>query len=252
MNYLKLHTEPTICEHTFRVLAWTGHDKVHMINVKIDRTDKLLSYEDRGIAAELCATHFLLTEKNVFGENFSGSGLGLKVSSKKVLSVIKSKDKNKVDGYGRFLKIRFGGSEIDIDDEIDWRHSDEIISESSIERFGPPRCIIDTDCLGRVVITEHAIDRYDERNHSGKAKSNYKSLCKRLQNKELIQIKLDDRLRVEKLIKYANKYNGTGEMWKHKRSTTHLVTTEPSSSGLRYLLTVFVRRENQELKANES
>ena len=72
---------------------------------------------------------------------------------------------------------------------------------------------ISTPAMGKVKITKHAVEQYLSRLSSGKPKSPWLSLVKRLQHPKLCRSRLTDKVRQHKVRKYGTADNI--EEWRH-------------------------------------
>ncbi len=218
------------------IVCWRIGGRVGRIRVEF-RADRSLS--DLGTAAELAAVQFLLSDKEVMGSNRTGKGIILDVS-RGAIRKLKHGTSNKKDlaPYAAFLVTRYHEATITvakkatwIPGEIDQVEHDELVVE------GPRFESVDTPRMGRITVTKHAIEQYEERFSEGDLTRTWASLVKRLQNAELSPVALPPKVEKHKARLYGDR---TARAWRHPDGTLHFVVAE-NEDGSRSLITVFYR-----------
>ena len=161
MNVLSLFTRSTEEPGKFHVYWRTGLVVKGCVVVKI----KTGIAEDADIAAELSAARYLLEDQNVCGHNKAGKGLELRVTFGAIKKLVREESsKSYLSPYANFLRTRFVGAAIDVENRNqDWAneecHRDTV--ELIVDR--PKVTTITVGGFGEVELTSHAIQRYINR-----------------------------------------------------------------------------------------
>jgi len=242
MNSLKLYTEPTTGNAVD--VYWT----IGINTSGVIRTAMEAESEAMEVIAELAAIRHLLFEVEVFGLATSGSGIVLELSKGATRKTILGKSKHKdAIRYGAFLDFIKDGMTIKTGS---WKPSEDIKTAAQENRIdldiepgihGVSGCFIESPFLGRVLITRHALERFEERTiaESGLCKNPFSSLAKRLSNNEMKQIALPKTVQKHKIKKYGAEDHF--EVWKHPTSTLNFGIVDDPDAPAKVLVTVFVR-----------
>ena len=213
-----------------------------------------LEFESNSVAiiAELIAIKELLVNQQITGSQLlSGSNLVINVSKGAIKKIIKGKsDKKEVVKFASFLNFISDGLEVNTHRWIPTESDKEYLQgrttsvhANTIEFVQNTIKINNTPCFGSVLISEHGLRRFQENTliESGECKRPLAALVKRISHKNLIKVKLP-----EKVISYKEKkYQGNQgyEVWKHPDSTLNFafVTNQPST--VKTLVTVFINKQ---------
>ncbi len=99
--------------------------------------------------------------------------------------------------------------------------------------------IIETEAMGRIRITAHAIARYDQWHHAGKVNAPVYSLLTRLKHPGLTRQAMPTRAEQHKIRRYGTIENV--EVWGHGSSQLHFVVIRDKPTGIGTVVTVFRR-----------
>lgn len=222
-----------------RVFWRVGTKKRGILDVTLD-----FAHEESALLGELVAMQHLLFDRKVFDrEPGSGSGYKLVVSKGAIrkLALAKSSKKFAVKFAG-FLTNRMKGVSIEVSQDYEFMPTAE---DCEPEELGGERSIyaktfdeVDTPAMGRILVTQHAVEQYQERITSGSPTKPWASLVGRLKNPELRIVRLDPKVVKHKLRKYGR----VDEFWGHPTSSfRYVVRREDNGDGV--LVTVFERGE---------
>lgn len=225
-----------------RVFWRVGTKKHGILDVTLD-----FANEESALLGELVAMQHLLFNKKVFDrEPGSGNGYKLVVSKGAIrkLALEKSTKKFAVKFAG-FLTNRMKGVNIEVSQNYEFMPT---VDECEPEQLGGERSVyaktfdaVDTPAMGRVLVTQHAVEQYQERITSGSPKKPWASLVGRLKHPELRIQPLDKKVLAHKARKYGRSDNV--EAWGHPTSSfTYLVIRNENDE--RVLVTVFEREES--------
>ncbi len=156
MNLLSLTTNPTEDPHVFDTCWMTGLVQKGRIRVTVPRLD------DARTAAELAATQYLLTVKNVCGHNKAGAGLVIRTSCSTIMELANgTSSKSYLAPYANFLRTRFLGATIE-HHEAPFMWADEHCERQVdfIEVEKPSMTVIEIAEIGPVELTAHAVEKY--------------------------------------------------------------------------------------------
>lgn len=173
MNTLLITTKTTSNPDTFKVFWSLGKNFNGVLEVDLRR-----AVADKPVIAEMFALRYLLEDKQVCGENRTGEGMRITVSSGAIKKAQRSDtDKTHLVRYAQFLATRFRDAEIEVEKDDSWVSN---IAESTAPvRLDANQAIDELIYLhgfGDVVLSRHVLERYMERNKvKGFAKA-YKSL----------------------------------------------------------------------------
>lgn len=202
-----------------------------------------LELSDPATAAELMAIQHILSDKEAMGANRTGKGIILDVSRGAVRK-LKLGTSNKADltPYAAFLNTRYHEAKIEVSKKTSWVPvSLEVAEHDQLQVDGPLPESVDTPRMGKVVVTKHAIEQYENRFSEGELSRTWASLTKRLQNPELAPIVLPPRVLKHKLMSYGDK---AATIWRHPDGTLHFAVVD-DPSGTKVLVTVFYRTETE-------
>lgn len=225
-----------------RIFWRTGTTKKGILDVKLD-----FEHEDAALIAELIALQYLLFEKKVFNrEPGSGNGYKLVVSKGaiKKLALGKSNKKHAVK-FAAFLTNRMKGVAIEVSQSRDLMATPEEqapeVLHGNREVYARTFDPVETPAMGTILVTQHAVDRYQERITSGDPKKPWASLVGRLMHPELRKIDPGKRVLAHKARKYGD--DNKTEYWSHPTSSfVYQVLRESSGAGI--LVTVYERRDD--------
>ncbi len=145
MNDLHLITQPTEDPCVFDTYWMTGLKAKGRVRLTVPEMDDPLT------AAELAAINYLLTVKNVAGQDKSGTGLRIWVSRGAIKKLLReSSAKAYLVPYANFLRTRFLGAAIEVeardhtwaDEQCEQQVDERVIEQPSITTievggFGP-------------------------------------------------------------------------------------------------------------------
>lgn len=201
--------------------------------------------EDAEITAELVAIKYLLFDKQVFDRvPLSAKGYKLIVSRGAIKKLAQGRsDKAHLQHYAFGLTHTMKGVAIEVAHRTDWvteqtLENVELIDQSSISIRNHD--IVDTPALGKVLVTQHAVEQYQTRSPNEDPTVPRATLIRRLSHPELISFALDDRVLAHKARKYGRSDNV--EVWGHETSATRFLTVRDEEKGVRTLVTVFRRK----------
>lgn len=176
-------------------------------------------HSDSALIAELYAIQHLLFVMKVLGrEPGSGKGYRLTVSKGAIKKLALGRsDKKYAYKYSAFLRNRMSGVTIEVSrSQVFLPVIDDTpivaLAVGSHDVLCELQTII-TPAMGKVRITKHAVEQYLSRLNSGKPKSPWLSLVKRLQHPKLCLSFLTDKVRQHKAQKYGTADNI--EEWRH-------------------------------------
>ncbi len=200
-----------------RVYWMTGKLRRKAIDVTL-----ALTCQDKPAAAETIAIRYLLGEVNVFNANRTGINLRFVVSKGAIKKMAKNST-SKIDlyEYGYPIFTRYAEAEITVSKDKSWFPGQEEMGEVPVIDGEALRGIekIQTESLGVIAITRHAMERYGE--HCGTIDMNttWKNINRRFKGGKIDQIKLPPRVIMHKLKKYGE----APEVWKHPENSLHYV-----------------------------
>ena len=159
MNELRLSTNPTEDPRVFDTYWMTGLIQKGRVRVTVPKLD------DGRTAAELVATQYLLTEKNVCGHNKAGAGLIIYASSSTVPELMAGTSlKSYLAPYCNFLRTRFLGVTIEhCEAPFDWADEQCERQVDFLEVDKPALTVIDIAGVGPVELTAHAVEKFINR-----------------------------------------------------------------------------------------
>lgn len=236
-TYVTSHPDGTPAHRVF----WRVGGRIGVVDIVMATK---LDISDPTTAAELRAIQYILSDKEAMGANRTGKGIILDVSRGAVRK-LKLGTSNKADltPYATFLNTRYHEVSIEVSKKASWVPASlvEITEHDQIQVDGPRPESVDTPRMGRVVVTKHAIEQYENRFSEGELSRTWVSLTKRLQNPELAQIILPPRVLKHKLISYRD---NAATIWRHPDGTLHFAVVD-GPNGTKVLVTVFYRTETE-------
>lgn len=219
-----------------RVVWRTGERLSGILDVTLEQ-----SHEESDLLAELAAIKYLLFEKQVFDRvPVSPQGYQLIVSKGAIKKLARNKsNKTFAQLYAFPLTTRLEGISIEVSQKREWFPDPAEIQVEPIyvqKAFAREYDVIDTPAIGRVLVTQHAVDQYTARVLDEGAKNARASLQQRLGNPELRVFDLDEAVLQHKAKKYGRADNI--QVWGHPTSTTRfMVLRDKQDYGV--LVTVF-------------
>ncbi len=196
-----------------------------------------LTCQDKFAAAEAIAIRYLIGEMNIFNVNRTGINLKLVVSKGAIKKMVKNHtNKTELYEYGYPLFTRYAEAELVVSKDKSWFPSQDEIGDIPTINGEALKGIekIDTNSLGLIAVTRHAMERYAE--HCGTIDMNttWKNMNRRFNTVDGInQINLPSNVLMHKLKKYGE----APEIWKHPDNPLHYVFCNKSNYKL--LVTVF-------------
>ncbi|MFC6674008.1 hypothetical protein [Marinobacterium aestuariivivens] len=224
-----------------RVFWRAGTKKRGILDVTLD-----FAHADSALIAELVALQHLLFDRKVFDrEPGAGAGYKLVVSKGAIRKLALGKsNKAYATKFAAFLSNRMKGVTIEVSQDYEFMAKpDEVEPEllgGEREVYANTYDAIETPAMGRVLVTQHAVEQYQARITSGSPKKPWASLVGRLMHPELRMMKVDEKVLRHKARKYGRSDNV--EFWGHPTSVfVYQVLRE--DNGDRVLVTVFERSE---------
>lgn len=237
-----LSTKPYITDNPRIVdVVWcTGLSKKGGLRVHLPA-----NYKEPGLIAELCALRHLLLVVEPFNvRTIDGKGIEVHTSSGAIKKLaLRKSTKTEAMPYSRFLRIRLNELKHEVINKNDVLPSLEepgLVWEDLVvceEQFHAPYDPVDCGNLGSLAITDHAIERYQERVESGSPKSPLRSLLRRLSHPGLKKLHLPHEVLAHKSRKYGS--HNDIEVWGHESSEiAFLLLNKPDH---KVLVTTFIR-----------
>ena len=200
------------------VYWWTGLKKKGVLSVQFKDYIK-----DVKLAVELVAIRHLIYFRQVFNRNpITGAGIYLCVTGDDLVDVLsKGIPPKHLYPYAAFLG-RLYGSKVRTPDETDLPFDRNDPDFGEVEYVYPTdeyrqcKVMLQTPALGRIGLTQHAVDAYLERVSSGKPRCPWSSLARRLSHPELRLVPMPERIRRHKLFKFGSM--DEVETWGHETS----------------------------------
>lgn len=246
MMTLQAHSSVKVDEVS---VTWSvGGNRSGLVNVKLSDERITYSDNDKAIVGELCAVRYLLNDKQVFGTKLlSAAGLRLIVSKGAIKKLAKGKSsKKQFLVHSAFLRRQLEGVELKVCNRLADPGETEVTAVSITDKVIRDD-IIESPAMGKVIITQHAVERYAERFSSGNPSYPRASLVKVIQSPELDMFPMPEAVRAHKARKYRN-CKDTSELWGHPSSSLKLQVIN-NANGLRTVVTVFERCSGYNLTA---
>lgn len=190
--------------------------------------------EDPRTVAELAGLRYLLMDKEVCGQDRTGNNLAIEVSLGAIKKVLQRRSTKKhLIPWTNFLSTRFIGAKLSTGKRGSWKGNPEKTDRISVAR--PSVEALDVPGIGPLVLTEHAIRRFTERQEIGRPDRAWRRLRQKLLKTPLRPAKIPAAVRARKVAKHG----GTAEFYDFIDDSWQLVVTE--EGGLRYLVTLYQR-----------
>lgn len=253
LDTLTVHADSEIkhSDHTaVRVYWMTGKNRRKAIDVSLS-----LTCQDSLAIAEAVAVRYLLSEINVFNINRTGTNLKLVFSKgaiKKMARNIANKKgapcKHDLYEYGYPIFTRYAEAEIEVSKDKSWFPSQEEMGDIPIVNGEKLKGIekIETESLGIIAITRHAMERYGEHCSTIDMNTTWKNINRRFKSGKIEQIQLPQKVIGHKLKKYGE----APEIWKHPDNPLHYVFCNRPDHKL--LVTVFNKDPDELITFNPS
>ncbi|MGR2770422.1 hypothetical protein ACUYOF_23225 [Photobacterium ganghwense] len=194
-------------------------------------TVQIAQREFRCAIAELTAARFLLLDKQVLGRvPNSGKGLALSLTKETILAA-KNED---LKATALFLSNRLSGIKLYSDDIVDITHPEE---KDIITPYASPYPTFEVPKLGTIAISNHAMQRYQQRHRQGDIRNPWCSLQKQLSHPNLEKLTLSSKTRFQKLLRYVG--SEQHEVWVNP--TGNLYFQIASLAEHKLVVTVFSR-----------
>tara|TARA_R110001583_G_scaffold7080_2_gene35222 strand:+ start:390 stop:1109 length:720 start_codon:yes stop_codon:yes gene_type:complete len=196
---------------------------------------------DKELIAEILAIKYLLYQKRVFDHQIgTGKGFQLNVSKGAIKKCALGKSgKQHVLTHAKYLagvpEMNIQVSKDDFRNVLEDPQVDVISAEDIIEETR----VVETPCLGDVVVLRHAVDRYAQRITDGEPKNPWASLVKRLMHPALQRLTIPENVLTHKERKYGSTKNL--ELWGHSNSALKLLLINEPEKSRKLLITVFQR-----------
>lgn len=252
-NILTVYADSKI-EHsdhvTVRVYWMTGKRRRKAIDV-----DLPLTCQDRLAAAEVVASRYLLGEANIFNVNRTGNYLKLVFSKGAIKKMLKnaanrkySPEKPDLYEFGYPIFTRYAEAKIEVSKDKAWFPSEEEMGDVPVIDGQAFRGIekIQTELLGVIGITRHAMERYGDHCGTNDMNTTWKNINRRFKRGKIDQINLPSRVIMHKLKKYGE----APEVWKHPDNPLHYVFCNKPDHKL--LVTVFNKDPEELVTFNPS
>ncbi|HBC3810524.1 TPA: hypothetical protein KD846_003263 [Vibrio alginolyticus] len=179
-----------------KVIWFAGLSNNGMITIRVSEQKNRISI------AELTAARFLLLEKRVFGRAPScGQGLALEVSEKTFNDLSYSTQNRELKFTSQFLTTQLQGLSVSGGAEIYGDLNDK--NHDEIGCYDSPYPTFNTPTLGTVAISQHALQRFQERHSHGDIKAPWRSLRNQLSHPSLTKHHLSEKTRFQKLLRYG-------------------------------------------------
>lgn len=198
-------------------VAWTtGLKKYGVINVIFPET-----HAGHRVIAEIVAIRHLMYEREIFDRfPMAGAGHRIVVSSEPVHDLITGFNKpSHLAPYAAFLYTDLAGALLEVDTAPDWIEEAKAQPETTFV-FDPyvhtGKITYNMPAIGKIRITQHAVQRYGERN-SHYIKTPQRSLLKFLSRPEMHKTVLPPEVKKQKEIRYGS--NDHVEAWTSTDST---------------------------------
>lgn len=238
---MTLNTVSKKTSNNSALVFWrVGTKRKGILDVRID-----FDHEEADLLAELIAIRYLVLDKQVFCcKPGSGSGYKLVVSKGAIKKLALGKStKAFAFKFAAYLTSRLKGVTIEVSQSMEFMDEP---GEGNVELLDADRQTyaktydeISTPAMGPVLITQHAIDRYQARITSGSPKKPWASLVSRLRHPELQILPFDPKVARHKARKYGRVDNV--EVWGHRDSKFKYLMVIDEDTKKRVLVTVFER-----------
>ncbi len=236
---MKLTTKPLGETDGNQVVAWRVGTKRRGLLHIADIED-----QDTAATAEIVAIrHLLFTDKVFMRDIHSGEGLALEVSTPVVKKVARGKtSKSHLANLARFFSTNLQGVTLgttNVNDEHLPSIGDEVSCVYISASESPQYDVFDTPAMGKLRLTQHVLDQYIERLHSGDAKKPLVSMMNRLRHDGIKRLPLPDKVLLHKVKKYGTVENL--EVWGHDTSQMHFTVVRDPSTQVGTVVTIYRR-----------
>lgn len=234
---LTLHTKATALPNLFETY-WTTGRKQGVIDVSISAKET----QDTAVIAELSAMHFLLSHKEVCGNDRAGNGMDINVTFGAIRKVAQNtSNKKHLFVHGRFLLARYADAKIAVSKDNDWIRPERAANrrERLVVDEPIPEVIQITD-IGNVELSFHIIERMMERANYTSFSAAWRHLCQMLGGSHVAEVALPDAISQQK----ASKYGAVGRHLRVASEAWRFVLTKDcrrAGHGLPVLVTAYVR-----------
>lgn len=241
MNFLTVFAQPDIVleDHVLVPVFW----RVGVHNKGAIRIRLPLSCEDTQAAAEAISLRYLLGVANVFNVNCTGINIKIIVSKGAIKKMSRqASQKQGLYQYGYPILTRYAEADISVSKDKSWfpiqNGFDATLTINGEAYRGVE--IIETEILGAVGITRHALERYAQYCGTNNMSTTWKNLCRRLRS-ALEKISLPPSVILHKLKKYGDE----PEVWRHPDNSLHYVFCR--QHGKKVLVTMYDRAPDENL-----
>lgn len=208
-----------------------------------------ISSQDATASAEIVAIrHLLFTDKVFMRDIHSGEGLALEVSTPVIKKVARGKtSKAHLSTLARFFTTNLQGVTLGTTSPKD-EHlpniGDEVPCVYLSSSESPQYDVFDTPAMGKLRLTQHVLDQFIERLHSGEAKKPLTSLISRLKHEEIKRLPLPDKVALHKIKKYGTIDNL--EIWGHDTSQMHFTVVRDPRTAIGTVVTIYRRHPDHQ------
>ncbi|HDZ39588.1 MAG TPA: hypothetical protein ENH62_15160 [Marinobacter sp.] len=204
------------------------------------RSEKALP--DIEIIAELTAAKHLIMERTILGNTVrNGTGVHLTFSRGAIKKLATGKSAKKhLQKYAAFLSSRLVGAQVEVNKKMDRLPCDDTPASEVVSPDARTYIELETPAIGRVLISDHALQRFIERFFPGKQENALKSLEERLLNPELRPVKLPENVRAHKDRKYGQERR---RVYRHPTDVVHFGVITRGEDQI--LVTVFNRNDTE-------
>lgn len=198
---LTLHTKAAAGALQFETF-WTTGRKQGIVHVTIADPNT----EDAAIVAELSAMHYLLSHKEVCGNERAGNGMELNVTFGAIRKLAQNTGSKKhLFAHGRFLLARYAEARITVAKDTSWIVQARAENRrDSLHITAPLPEIVDVQGIGKVGLSYHIIDRMMERANYASIAAAWRHLCKMLGCSNLAEVPLPADIARQKADKHGS------------------------------------------------
>ncbi|HEY8095872.1 MAG TPA: hypothetical protein VIE65_07210 [Methylobacter sp.] len=227
-------------DHVIVPVYWrTGLHRIKVLQMRL-----ALTCQDRQSAAEAVAIRYLLGEANIFNANRTGINLKIVVSKGAIKKMARQvSQKHDLYEFGYPILTRYAEAELAVSKATDWFPGEDEILEAHLIEGEVYRGVekMESDALGMVGITRHAMERYVQHCGTLDMNTSWKNISRRMKSR-LDKIDLPPRVIMHKLRKYGE----APEVWKHPSNPLHYVFCQRHDCKL--LVTVFNKDPDEQLE----
>lgn len=202
-TFLSVCTVPA--DNTGYFVYWETEQIAGRVDVTID-----LPIEDKAIAAELWALRHLLLDAEVTGTNRTGDNLTINVSHGAIRKLLMKKSSKKhLIRYTSWMTVRFRDAKVTVPRrKLDVQRIEQGLDKSCSLIINTESCPDDitlSPVIGKVRVTQHAIDRYIERTGVSSASRAWRSVLQLVRSSELQDAPLPKDVELKKLLKHQER-----------------------------------------------